>query len=264
MKRMVGRNIFITNLKAVLKDGGQDLFVQRAADSKFAAIWIRVGRGRTADPNLSLPGLQTIRQALKSHGVELWGWHVPFCEDEDAAVTEAKSLVKWSADSHLDGVILDVERTHESPRFRGDVNDAKTYAGLVAKETRARGMGLGFSSHDQPSLHKDLPFAPFLAEIQDLCPQVYYQSASVDRRFNKSAKDYANLLGNAADFPDRFKPTGNITVNEDLPLPDAKTCVEAAGRFIRLVKEKQLAAYSFWCWDGAPTEIWEFFKDTSA
>ncbi|MGM4914924.1 hypothetical protein [Rhizobium sp. 768_B6_N1_8] len=264
MKRMIGRSIFITNLKAVLKSDGRDLFVQRATTSNLAALWIRIGRGRTIDPNLSVPELQTVRTALKAAGVELWGWHVPFCEDRQAAKAEAVSVIKWAADAHLDGVILDVERTHESPRFRGGLSEANTYVGRIADETRNRGLGLGFSSHDQPSLHKDLPFAPFLDKIQDLCPQVYYQSATVDRRFNKSAKDYGDLLETPTAFADRFKPTGNITVNEDLPLPDTQTCVQAAAKFISLVKAKKLSAYSFWCWDGAPKEIWDFFKNTPA
>jgi len=121
---------------------------------------------------------------------------------------------------------------------------------------------MALSSHDQPSLHADFPFAIFLSYVADNCPQVYYRSTSVATRFNKSVRDYKPLEA-ARDFQDRYKPTGNISMTDDVSLPNVTTCLKAAAKFIDLVHAGGYHAYSFWCWDSAPDEIWEFFKNTA-
>jgi hypothetical protein len=57
MKRIRGRNIYITDLKKVLaKSGGPAGLAARAKESQFSAVWIRVGRGTGRGPNLALAG----------------------------------------------------------------------------------------------------------------------------------------------------------------------------------------------------------------
>jgi hypothetical protein len=262
MKRIVGRNIYITDLKKVLaKSGGPAGFAARAKDSQFSAVWIRIGRGPGRDRNLELPELPAVQGALANAGVELWGWHVPFCANAAAAESEAGKVLEWAEQFALAGVLLDAEKTSESPRFRGGRNEARIYAEKVRAGVAAKGRGIALSSHDQPSLHTDLPFDVFLSLVEDNCPQVYYQSKNVANRFNKSVHDYTPLEAQR-DFKDRYKPTGNITMSDDLPLPDVATCLSAANNFINLVKTGGFGAYSFWCWDTAPEEIFEFFRNT--
>jgi hypothetical protein len=161
----------------------------------------------------------------------------------------------------LTGVLLDAEKTDESPRFRGGSAEARIYAEKIRAGLSAKGRGLALSSHDQPSLHTDLPFPIFLGLVEDNCPQVYYQSKNVATRFNKSVHDYKPLEAQR-NFTDRYKPTGNITVSDDVRLPDVPTCLAAAKNFIDLVKAGGYGAYSFWCWDSAPPEIFDFFRNT--
>jgi hypothetical protein len=261
MKRATGRNIYIVNLKKVVGNGGPDAFASRCKDSGFSAIWVRVGRGPKLDPNFSLPILPAIKSALVNAGVEMWGWHVPFCANEAAARDEGDKVVKWAADHELAGILLDAEKTPESPRFRGGPDEAKIYAERVHAGLTSAGRGVALSSHDQPALHKKLPFAVFLDHVEDNCPQVYYQSKDVATRLNKSIHDYTPLEA-AHDFTDRYKPTGNITTRGDVKLPSASTCLAATRNFIDLVKTHGFRGYSFWCWDDAPAEIFQFFKDT--
>jgi hypothetical protein len=262
MARVTGRNIYVTSLQAVLaKTGGAAALAATCADAKFSALWLRLGRGPQLDPNFRVAALPAVRKELDKVGIALWGWHVPFCADQDAAKAEASHVLTWADQYTLAGVLLDAERTPESPRFRGGAAEAETYAKTVLEGLSAKGRGVALSSHDQPALHHDLPFAVFLKDVNDNCPQVYYQSKNVATRFNKSVKQYA-ALEKDRNFKDRFKPTGNITVSDDVPLPDVATCLTAAQKFIDLVHAGGFAAYSFWCWDAAPTEIWKFFRDT--
>jgi hypothetical protein len=264
MKRITGRNIYITNLQSVLGvTGGPTAFSARCKDSQFSAVWIRIGRGPAIDKNFTLNELPAVRSNLDKAGIELWGWHVPFCEDQGAAHDEAAKVVKWAEKYSLAGVLLDAEKTAESPRFRGGRPEAQIYAGEVHAGLSAAGRGVALSSHDQPALHKDLPFDIFLASVEDNCPQVYYRTTDPDIRLNKSVHDYLPLEA-GRNFQDRYKPTGNITMGDDIPFPDVDTCLAATKNFINLIKARGFGGYSFWCWDTAPQEIWKLFRDTPA
>jgi hypothetical protein len=260
--RATGRNIYITDLRKVLADTGDvDQFVTRCQSARFSAIWVRLARGVQLDRNFTLAEMSGLRQQLANVNVGLWGWHVPFCANAQAAADEASKVANWAEQFQLDGVLMDAEKTAESPRFRGGVREAEIYAGTLGAALAARGRGCALSSHDQPSLHRDLPFDVFLKYAADNCPQVYYRSADVATRFNRSTRDY-QPLETTRDFTDRYKPTGNITMTEDLPLPDVDTCLQAAHNFLALVHAGRYTGYSFWCLDTAPGEIWDFFRDT--
>ena len=200
-----------------------------------------------------------VRAALDAAGVALWGWHVPFCATHAATTNEAAKVIDWATQYNLAGVLLDAERTPDHPRFQGDDDDARLYAGTVHASLTAAGRGVALSSHDQPAVHRDFPFAIFLENVDDNSPQVYYRVAAVATRLNKSIRDYTPLEA-ARDFKDRYKPTGNITMGDDLPLPDVRTCLAATKNFIKLVHTKGYRGYSFWCSDTAPDEIGRYSR----
>jgi hypothetical protein len=257
MKRIHGRNIFIVNLANVLQPIGPALFLERATASRFSALWIRVGRGEGMDPNLALPELAGLRRALKDAGVDLWGWHVSFCANPAAARREAELGLHWVERHELDGLVLDLEKTPDNPRFQGGPREAEIYAGLLAEGLAARGRGIALSTHDQPSLHPDAPLQTALRIVEDVTPQVYYRSPAVARRFKKSLRDYEALIGKEA-IKRRYKPTGNITTQADVRLRSPTASLAATRNFLHLVRKTGCGAYSFWCWDAAPREIWDF------
>jgi hypothetical protein len=256
VKTLAGRHIYITNLKRVLGADVVPTFVQRCVDAHLDGVWIRLGRGLTKDPNLSLPTLGPLRQQLKSRGVELWGWHVPFCANETAAQKESAAILDAADQVDFDGIVVDAERTPESPRFRGDVREAEVFLTLLAAGLERKNRGFAFSSHDQPSLHRDLPFSIFLKQIGDVCPQVYYRSANPAPRLTKSVNDYRKLIP-PDDFAARYKPTGNITMGDDVGFPNLGSCQRATRAFLEIVKRDGYSAHSFWCWDTAPKEVFD-------
>jgi len=263
LNRTAGRNIFVIDLEKVLGSSGPAAFAAKSKSAHMSGIWIRVGRGVSPDPNLALKYLPGVRQELANVGVGLWGWHVPFCANPTAATTEAAKVLKWVDDAGLAGIVIDAERTNENPRFQGGAEEAEIYTGALVLGLKQRGCGIAFSSHDQPQLHTDLPFKTFLDHIQDICPQVYYRSSDPAARLAKSVHDYKNLVL-PAEFALRYKPTGNITMKDDIPFPDVGTCLEATKTFITLVKQANYQSYSFWCWDTAPEQIWRLFNTTPA
>ncbi|WBL78124.1 N-acetylmuramoyl-L-alanine amidase [Bradyrhizobium xenonodulans] len=261
MKRTAGRNVFVTDLAKVLKKMDGAAFADRLGKAGMKGVWIRAGRGPDRDANLTNPKLVSLRTELRKVGVELWGWHVPFCADQPAASDEASKVLKWADDADLAGMAVDAERTPESPRFRGTNREAVTYLKALTKGLDASGRGVAFSSHDQPPLHSNMPFGPFLDYIEDVCPQVYYTSAKPQIRLRKSIDGYKALIP-AADFASRYKPTGNITMTEDVAMPDVATCLAATSKFLDLVSDGGFGSCSFWCADNAPDEIWKLFAHT--
>ncbi|MBR0911465.1 N-acetylmuramoyl-L-alanine amidase [Bradyrhizobium japonicum] len=261
MKRTTGRNIFITDLAKVLREVDPAQFAQRCRAAGMSGVWIRVGRGANRDANLRYSKLSELRTELDAVGAELWGWHVPFCAGLDDAIAEATKVLRWAEDAALAGIVVDAERTPESPRFRGAEREAVAYLEPLRRGLEAAGRGVAFSSHDQPSLHRDMPFRPFLDYIEDVCPQVYYTSANPQTRLRKSIDDYKALIPNA-EFASRYKPTGNITMTEDVAFPDVATCLTATSKFLALVNSNGFPSCSFWCADNAPEHVWRLFAET--
>ncbi len=168
MTRVSGRNIFIVDLASVLNaTGGAKAFAGRCHASKFTAIWVRLARGSTLDSNFSLKTLPDVQTALANVNVALWGWHVPFCADQEAAKSEGDNVVNWANTFSLAGVVIDAECTPEDPRFQGTEDEAKTYLGLVQPGLSAKGRGIALSSHDEPLGHDNFPFAVFLSYVAD-------------------------------------------------------------------------------------------------
>lgn len=254
MKRVLGRCMYIVSLAEVIDGRPAAEFAKAGKDAHLSAIWIRVGRGPNPADNLTLPGLANVKAELGKQGIELWGWHVPFCAKPDAARHEAELVATWLDAANLDGLIVDAERTKDSPRFRGGANEATIYCEALGKVLRPLGKGFAFSSHDQPALHTDLPFGAFLDVIPDVCPQVYYNTTAVQTRLKKSMDQYRTLIG-SADFVDRYKPTGNISMGGDVGFKTVKACVQATETFVAKVTADGFTSYGFWCWDEAPSEV---------
>jgi hypothetical protein len=257
MNRIAGRNIYIVKLADVVRaSGGVDAFVARCTQSRFRAIWIRLGYGPRLDPNLGLPDFGAIQNRLRANNIEIWGWHLPRCPNLNRAIQEAALVVEWANRYQLDGVLLDAESGNRY--FQGGAAEAERYAGDVYRGISALGKGVALSSHDQPRNFPGFPFAEFLRHVEDNSPQVYHKR-DVATRLEASIRQYRALEA-GRDFQDRYKPVGNITVRGDVALPNAQTCVEAAREFMRLVARNGFLAYSFWCWDEAPAEIWDLFR----
>ena len=125
MTRISGRNIYITSLQKVLAlTGSPTALALRSRESQFNSVWLRLSRGTAMDSNFTNAQLQEVRNELDNVDIEMWGWHVPFCADQAAARNEATNIVTWANQFSLAGVLVDAERTPESPRFRGGEAEA--------------------------------------------------------------------------------------------------------------------------------------------
>jgi hypothetical protein len=265
MNRVLGRNIYIVDLATVAAAaGGPQAFAQRCTDCKFNAVWVRLGHAQDLDTNFTDPGFAAIKSALAHAGVGLWGWHVPQCPDLDSADKEANLVISTAKNNALSGILLDAEQNgdNETRYFLGGNPEADHYASKIRNDCLLSGRGLALSSNDQPPKHQGFPFDIFLKYVYDNCPQVYYQASPAKTRLDLSIAGY-KPLETGRNFQDRYKPVGNITLGDDVSLPDEQTCIQTTKEFMGLIKQYSFKAYSFWCWDEAPASIWQVFQQSA-
>ena len=167
-------------------------------------------------------------------------------------------MLSWANDFELEGVITDAERTENPPRFQGSAAQASLYTTSLADGLASAGRGFGFSSHDQPSLHRDLPFVEFLAKGEPVLPQVYNTTANPTPRLDKSEHDYRALLGPS--FDARYMPTANASMVGEGGFADEATCLKSVSIFLDLVAARKFPGHSFWCWEEVTAAFWSLLE----
>lgn len=221
-----------------------------------SALLIRIGRGEVAEPGLTEMMCAELSRALMANNIELIGWHVPFCRDDRATAREIAQVTTWADRFRITGFIADAERTPppDSPRFQGTAANAREYTTQLARAMGAKKVQIALSSHDQPNLHPELPFAEFLRPGQPAMPQVYNNDDQPQIRLKRSEVAYRPLLG--ADFLERFRPTANVSMVGAGSFKDTATCLRSLERFLDAVKAQGYRGHSLWCWDEMPKEAW--------
>jgi hypothetical protein len=162
----------------------------------------------------------------------------------------------------LDGIIVDAERTTHPQRFQGNAAQASAYMLGVSQAMTRVGKGIAFSSHDQPNLHRELPFAEFLAVPAPALPQVYSHDRQPRTRLEKSEAAYRPLLGTG--YQARYMPTANGSMVGEGAFASEYDCVVSAGRFLDLVAERGYLGHSFWCWEEMPNSLWTLLESRAA
>ena len=249
-----GRSIFVVNAPGLVRALGAAGIAQQLSRAHCAGMWIRIGRGDRVQAGLTEAICLALKEAFDLANLSLCGWHVPFCADDDATRDEIASVLQWTDSFHLAGVIVDAERTPESPRFQGNEDQARAYTLGISEGLSERGIELAFSSHDQPNLHQDLPFAEFLAPGQPALPQVYNHNDDPRPRLALSENAYRPLLG--AEFDLRYRPTANASMVGDVAFPNEAACLRSTDRFLDHVEERGYLGHSFWCWEEVPNAFW--------
>lgn len=251
-----GRCIYVWQLKPVLvSEMGIDNFVNKAVKAKFSSIWIKVAEGEKRYKNIDgdmKAKFEEVVSELKKEGIDVWGWHVPYAATVEAAKKEAQLAASIADEFNLAGILMDAES--ESVFFKGNAETADVYAGELKNLLAIQSKGLAISSHDVPKNFPDFPFDAFARHATVNAPQVYYGgSPSVSARLNKAIHANSHL-----GIP--FVPVGAGWIgSDDGGCSSASACAERATAFMKLVKDHDFPAYSFWHWQGAPSNLWAVF-----
>lgn len=251
--------MFIWKLPPVLTtELGVDGLVRKAKAAHLDGVWIKISDGPLPYSNLSTAKaaeqFRAVRSALRDADISVWGWQVPYGRNSSQALAEADCAARLASEYDLDGVLMDAEGG--AGYFTGGPDVAERYASTLAQRLKAENRGIAMCGNDIPANFPNYPFGTFVQHADVNAPQVYYGgSPSVANRLDRAM--HAN-----APYDRPLVPVGAAWIGDGGGCASASACAERAREFLRLVKEHQFEAYSFWHWLGAPSAFWEVLINT--
>lgn len=257
---MPKRAIYIWKLQPIINaEGSVDKIVEKASRAKISALWVKVADGENEFSNIALGGGATLSDLIsrcKAAAIEVWGWHVPHCQNHAAVQSEVGRLKTIMTRFPLNGLIMDAEGGGDF--FQGSAQDADDYGSGMRQLADDHGIPLGISSNDIPANLKGwLPRFNNVAKHATVnYPQVYYGgSPSVVNRLDRAVAGNRHIAA-------PFCPVGAAWLGDGGGCASASACGERATAFIQLAKQRDYPLYSFWHWGGAPLAFWDVLNTT--
>jgi hypothetical protein len=220
-------------------DGGDAARIAaRSRAAKLTHVMIKIADGANwaynYDPTRRIEYIPPVAAALRSAGIQVWGWHYVRGDDP---VGEARLAIQRMRSLNLDGYIIDAEREYKEP-------GKKVAAQRFMQELRA-GMPhtpIGFSSYRYPQMHYQVPYSQFLERCDFSMPQVYFEFAhNPEEQLERSVAQYQALQ------PARPIIVTGPTYNHNAWRPSADEVV----RFTARARQMGLAAANYWAYDFA-------------
>ncbi len=189
-------------------------------------------------------------QALRSQGIQVWGWHYVYGENPAG---EARVAIRRIQQLNLDGYVIDAESEYKQ---EGKKEAARRYM----KDLRSAlpNLPMALSSYRYPSLHPQLPWREFLEKCDINMPQVYWlKSHNAGEQLVRTVREFQNIS------PSRpIIPTG-AAFREHGWQASAGEVLE----FLNTAKALNLAAANFWEYgdarSGIMPNVWETIRDYS-
>lgn len=223
-------------------DGAEpNAIVDRAVRAGLSHVLIKIADGGYWDYNVDKETEQDyvppVLQALRNHGIQVWGWHYV---RGDSPVTEANQAVKRVRQLGVDGYVIDAEVEY---RDRSKWRAAEVFM----KELRRNlpDIPVALSSYRYPRTHRDLPFDVFLEGCDYAMPQVYFeQKHNPEEQLERTVEQYMALSHARPVIP--TAPT--YARGKWRPTP------EEIHRFFDKSLQMGLPAANAWSWDFATRE----------
>jgi hypothetical protein len=185
-----------------------------------------------------------LAQALKSNGIQPWGWHYVYGKNP---VGEASIAIQRIQQLNLDGYVVDAESEYKE---QGKKSAAVAFMNHLRQSLPD--FPIALSSFRYPSYHPTLPWREFLEKCDFVMPQVYWMQAH-----NAGGQLIASVKQFQAMTPHRpVIPTG-AAFREHGWQPSASEILD----FMQVAKSLNLSAVNFWEWSDARSEklpgIWD-------
>ena len=230
-----GKGFFIWKIKNC-EGGNANKIALEAKAAGLSHVLIKIANGIYSynyDWNRKIDLILPVAQALRSMGIQVWGWHYVY---GDNPVSEARIATKRVQELGLDGYVLNAESQYKQ-------SGKKTAAKQFMRELRG-GLGnsvpIALSSYRYPSLHP-IPWNEFLGKCDYNMPQVYWihshnsgaQLAQSLREFDSpKLKYHPPIIPTGAAFREHgWEATSHESVE-----------------FLETARALNLSAANFWAW----------------
>ena len=245
---LTGKGMFIWKIQLCHK-GDISEILRRSVEANYSHVLIKVANGIYSynyDWEKKIDLVPPLIKALKSEGIQAWGWHYLF---GDQPVQEADKAISRIRQLGVDGYVLDAEG-----HYKGKYSSAKTFMSQL--KAAITDIPIALSSYRYPSYHPQLPWDEFLKEVDLNMPQVYWMHANnPGAQLVKSIAEFKNLKYTPPIFP-----TGAaFTEYGWTPL------VSEVKAFMQKAKDLKLSGVNFWEWGSLhnylPAEFYRTIRD---
>jgi hypothetical protein len=245
---ITGKGMYIWKIE-YCHNGDISEILRKAVTAKYSHVLVKIANGIYSynyDWERKIDLVPPLIQALKSEGIQAWGWHYLF---GDQPAQEAQKAISRIRELGVDGYVIDAEG-----HYKGKYASAKTFMNqLTAAITD---IPIALSSYRYPSYHPTVPYNEFLKKCHLNMPQVYWMQAhNPGAQLKKSIADYNNLQYKPPIFP-----TG-AAFTEYGWTPTIPEILE----FMQTAKDLKLAGVNFWEWGNLhtylPAEYYRTIRD---
>lgn len=235
-----GKGFFIWKIRDA-EGGDPDAIANEAAKAGFSHVLIKIadaGSPVNLDSITRADLAGPVVAALKTRGIQAWGWHYVYGYDP---LGEARIAAQRVQQLGLNGYVIDAEVEYKEPG-----KDVAARRFLDELKSRIPGVPIALSSFRFPSYHPQLPWQVFLDRCDYNMPQVYWEKAH-----NPAAQLQRCVTEFRAMSPFRpVIPTGAVYHNNGW----APT-VEDEIEFLQAARLQGLSAANFFSWDEARRDL---------
>jgi hypothetical protein len=228
---LTGKGMFIWKIQNC-HNGDISEILRRAVEAKYSHVLIKIANGIYSynyDWERKIDLVPPLIKALKSEGIEAWGWHYLF---GDQPSQEAQKAISRIRELGVDGYVLDAEG-----HYKGKFSSAKTFMSQL--KSSINNIPIALSSYRYPSYHPQLPWNEFLKKVDLNMPQVYWMKATnPGAQLKQSISEFKNMQYTPPIFP-----TG-AAFTEWGWRPKLSEVVA----FMQKAKDLNLSGVNFWEW----------------
>jgi hypothetical protein len=152
--------------------GSPEGIAAAASAARFTHVLIKIADGNytfNVDPKTRVDLVEPVVKALRTRGIQVWGWHYVYGQDP---LGEARIAIQRLQQLNLDGYVIDAEIQYR------ETSRAPAARRFMAEMRRALPeMPFALSSFRFPTYHPQLPWREFLEYCDYNMPQVYWEKA---------------------------------------------------------------------------------------
>jgi hypothetical protein len=230
-------------------NGSISEITRKAVQANYSHVLIKIANGIYSynyDWEKRIDLVPPLIDALKSEGIQVWGWHYLF---GDHPWEEAAKAISRIRELGVDGYVLNAEGYYKKKYIA-----AATFMDQL--KAAITDIPIALSSYKVPSYHPALPWNQFLKKCDLNMPQVYWKWAdNPGDQLKRTIADYMNLKYTPPIFP-----TGSAYTSDGWT-PTLKSIIE----FMTKSKELNLPGFNFWEWGNLhnflPEEYYRAIRD---
>jgi hypothetical protein len=230
-----GKGFYIWKIKNC-EGGDPDLIAKKAKNAGLSHVLIKVANGIYSynyDWARKIDLVPPVAQALRSAGVEVWGWHYVY---GNQPVSEARIAIRRVEELNLDGYVIDAESEYKES---GKANAAKKFMREL-KGGISNTVPIALTSYRYPSLHP-IPWNEFLEKCDYNMPQVYWlQAHNPGAQLAQTLREYES--------PNIKYHPPIIPVGAAFREHGWKPTTSEVSEFLDTARALNLSAANFWEW----------------